>query len=638
MSASGYTPILIYGSVTSGNTPSASNLTTGATGVELAINAYDGKLFYKDASGNVQVLASKAGNVNVASLSFGTTGLTPNTATTGAITVAGTLITSNGGTGLASYTAGDLPYYASGTALSKLAIGTNGQILTSSGTAPQWSTLSGVAVTTFSGGTTGLTPSSATSGAITLAGTLAVGNGGTGLTSFTVNGVPYASSSSVLTTGSGLLFDGNNLAVSGAGLIGTGTATSGAKLTLGNDSSGSATIKLSLTTATTERAFVSIAGGTGELKISAGYAGYGGFTTFYTNGSEAMRLTSAGYLGIGTSSPSALLHTYGTTGTISNYIENTSASGYTELTLKNTGSSGHTYSIGVGGNSASTGYANNLYFYDGTNSAIRMTLDSSGNLGLGVTPSAWSGSWKAIDVNGVALASDGSAGVHVSSNAYWNGSSWIYKTSAAAEDYYQSSGTHVWRYAPSGTAGNAISFTQAMTLDNSGNLLVGTTGLPVSNGKLSVSGQSRFYQSAGDGAAALAIDKSSTTNTTSQVFAFFTINNQNTGSGQINANGASQVAFGSFSDLRLKENIVELPSQLNNILALKPSEFDYKDGSGHQIGFIAQDMQKIYPDAVSEREDGMLIITGWSKTEARLVKAIQELSEEVNQLKQKLGV
>jgi hypothetical protein len=78
-----------------------------------------------------------------------------------------------------------LPYYAAGTLLSKLGIGTVGQILTSTGSAPQWSTLSGVAVTTISFGTTGLTPNSATSGAVTVAGTLVVGNGGTGLTSLT---------------------------------------------------------------------------------------------------------------------------------------------------------------------------------------------------------------------------------------------------------------------------------------------------------------------------------------------------------------------------------------------------------------------------------------------------------------------
>ena len=150
MSATNYTPISLYYSTTAAAVPLAANLVNG----ELAINITDGKIYYKDNTGTVQLFGSKS---DLTTISFGTTGLTPSTATGGAVTVAGTLITSNGGTGLSSYTAGDITYYASGTALTKLGIGTNGQILTSSGTAPQWTTLSGVAVTTFSAGTTGLT-------------------------------------------------------------------------------------------------------------------------------------------------------------------------------------------------------------------------------------------------------------------------------------------------------------------------------------------------------------------------------------------------------------------------------------------------------------------------------------------------
>ena len=70
-----------------------------------------------------------------------------------------------------------------------------------------------VAVASFSAGTTGLTPNTATTGAVTLAGTLATTNGGTGLTSFTSGGVVYASSTSALATGSGLKFDGSNLGI-----------------------------------------------------------------------------------------------------------------------------------------------------------------------------------------------------------------------------------------------------------------------------------------------------------------------------------------------------------------------------------------------------------------------------------------
>jgi hypothetical protein len=118
--------------------------------------------------------------------------------------------TNYGGTGVTSYTAGDLSYYASGTAFTKLAIGTVGQILTSTGSAPQWSTLSGVAVTTFSAGTTGFTPSSATSGAVTLAGTLVVSNGGTGLTSLTTGRIPYGANTAAFGNSANLFFDSAN--------------------------------------------------------------------------------------------------------------------------------------------------------------------------------------------------------------------------------------------------------------------------------------------------------------------------------------------------------------------------------------------------------------------------------------------
>jgi hypothetical protein len=127
--------------------------------------------FYMGSSGGVSI-----GN----SIDPGAT----NLSVSGALTLGTALTVPNGGTGLTTLATGSLTYGAGTSAFSTLAIGTAGQILTvnSGATAPQWSTLSGVAVTTFSGGTTGLTPNSATSGAITLAGTLAVANGGTGVT------------------------------------------------------------------------------------------------------------------------------------------------------------------------------------------------------------------------------------------------------------------------------------------------------------------------------------------------------------------------------------------------------------------------------------------------------------------------
>jgi hypothetical protein len=135
----------------------------------------------------------------VTSFQTSLSGLTPAVATTGAVTLAGTLGLASGGTN-ANLTAvnGGIVYSGAG-ALAISAAGTSGQILTSNGAAaPSWTTLSGVAVTTISFGTTGLTPNSATSGVVTVAGTLVVGNGGTGATTLTQNGVLFGNGTSAV--------------------------------------------------------------------------------------------------------------------------------------------------------------------------------------------------------------------------------------------------------------------------------------------------------------------------------------------------------------------------------------------------------------------------------------------------------
>lgn len=188
MAQTGYTPILIYSSSTAAQAPAAGNLTNSTLGSELAINITDGKLFYKDNANNVQVIAWKT---------------TPTTA---------------GGTGLTSYTAGDLLYYASGTTLTQLAIGASGRWLGSSGTAPQWNAPAALTktddtnVTLTLGGSASTALLNAASLTLGWTGQLATSRGGTGLASFTSGGVVYASSTSALTTGSKLNFDGANLA------------------------------------------------------------------------------------------------------------------------------------------------------------------------------------------------------------------------------------------------------------------------------------------------------------------------------------------------------------------------------------------------------------------------------------------
>ncbi len=138
-----------------------------------------------------------------------------------------------------------------------------------------------------------------------------------------------------------------------------------------------------------------------------------------------------------------------------------------------------------------------------------------------------------------------------------------------------------------------------------------------------------------DGLEGIVIQKGSATNTTAQFFMRFEVN-AGTSSGRIVANGAGAAAFAAASDEKLKKNVIPLGSQLKNIMALKPVEFDYKDGSGHQIGFVAQDMKSVYPDSVGPMQKGLLQISGWSKTEARLVRAIQDLKIENDALKARL--
>jgi hypothetical protein len=205
----------------------------------------------------------------------------------------------------------------------------------------------------------------------------------------------------------------------------------------------------------------------------------GGSVTF----TEVMTLDGSGNLGIGTSSPSTKLHVKGTV--VSNFgvltVQDSGGAGtsaYPVIALYDSAST-HQGDLGmfagdqVIANLTSTG---KILFK--TNNTTVGTFDSAGNLGLGVTPSAWGSGYKALQVGKAGAlwspAAD-AGGFYQSNNSYFNGSNRLYLTNDYATEYVQTSGQHIWKYAPSGTAGNAITFTQAMTLDASGRLTVGYT-------------------------------------------------------------------------------------------------------------------------------------------------------------------
>jgi hypothetical protein len=317
MAATGYTPIQLYYSTTALAVPSSGNLLSG----ELALNIIDEKLYFKNSSGTIKLLASTAsaaatvssvsqtftGGIITASGSPITTsgtlaltiagtsggipyfsgsttwatsaaltanaivlgggaGLPPATlASTGTTTtvlhgnasgaptfgavsltadVSGTLPIANGGTNLTTYTTGDILYASATNVLSKLAVGTNGQVLTLASGIPSWATASG-GVTTISFGSIGLTPSTATSGAVSVAGTLVAANGGTGQSSYAVGDLLYASTTTALSkladvaTGNALISGGVGVAPS-YGKIGLTTHVSGT-LAVGNGGTGATT-------------------------------------------------------------------------------------------------------------------------------------------------------------------------------------------------------------------------------------------------------------------------------------------------------------------------------------------------------------------------------------------------------------
>jgi Chaperone of endosialidase len=265
-----------------------------------------------------------------------------------------------------------------------------------------------------------------------------------------------------------------------------------------------------------------------------------------------------------------------------------------------------------------------------TGGTERYRVDSSGNVGVGVTPSAWHPDYKALQIKGSSLSNNGgSADLWLSSNVFVDSSiQTTYITNAAATRYRQTAGTHIWEYA--GASTGAITFTQAMALDASGNLLVKKTAL----------GSTVGFAAAATGSVestmASAISAQSTLNVYSTVAAAFRFYVDM--SGTVNATNS---VISAISDSRLKENVQDIDVGLAAILSLKPRKFDWKAGKGKDIkgdrGFIAQEFETVFPNLVDEWKDPAPEGEAPYKSVRQdlipvLVKAIQELTARVQTL------
>jgi len=300
MAQTGFTPIQLYYSITAGASPIASSLANG----ELAINITDGKLFYKENTGTISVIGWK---------------LVPTTA---------------GGTGQTTYVNGQLLIgNSTGNTLTKATLTAGSGISVTNGTGSI--TLANTGVLSFDGGSTGLLPSTATTGVVSLSGTLGVGYGGTGQTTYTNgqlligNTTGNTLTKATLTAGSGVTISNGagSITISATGSGGTVTAVTGTAPVV---SSGGTTPAISMAAATAS---------------VNGYLTSTDWTTFNNKGSGSV--TSVG--GTGTVNGITLTGTVTTTGnltlggTLSGVSLTTQVSGV--LPIANGGTNASTASI-----------------------------------------------------------------------------------------------------------------------------------------------------------------------------------------------------------------------------------------------------------------------------------------------------
>jgi hypothetical protein len=340
---------------------------------------------------------------------------------------------------------------------------------------------------------------------------------------------------------------------------------------------------------------------------------------FGTNGSERMRITSAGVVGIATTAPAAGQLQIDGTGE----IRLTNPANTSGLDIGFWG--------GVGDASAYIYQRANSSMFFGTNNAARVTITGAGNVGIGTTGPSYplevrqdgaSSTTYIGALNTTATGSSGAAGYLARA-----GSNFAYF-------YVRGDGLAYIDNATANPLVFAVNGTERARIDSSGNLLVGKSVASAVTVGAELRPDGQTYATM-----ASSVSSDSTLNvysTGAGAYRFFVAMN-----GQIYATSTSITAI---SDIRLKENVRELDAGLDTILALKPRRFDWKQGKGKDVrddmGFIAQEVEEVLPE----------LIGGWKAGEGEpddlksvkagdlipvLVKAIQELTARVAQLEER---
>jgi len=275
-----------------------------------------------------------------------------------------------------------------------------------------------------------------------------------------------------------------------------------------------------------------------------------------------------------------------------------------------------------------------------TNSTQVGVLDASGNLGLGVTPSAWATGQKVFETTGGSISSGANNEVYFGQNFYYGGAGPVdrYIRALAAGNYNITSGVHTWKIAGVGTAGNPITWTQAMTLDASGRLMVAQTTASAAGAGVKFQANSDILAT-GSLAGIFWENRSGGVSAGANWYGWYTtlgtIYLFNAAANVASINPSTGV-YTALSDANKKKDIAASNVGLTEILSLQPRYYRMKDQADDaplSLGFIAQEVKDIIPAAYVENT---VVDAGGNEAAfiglqdrpiiAALVKAVQELT------------